>query len=358
MPAVLQSVSVVGSYGLSFLSLVLGGVWFYFYKKDFYILKWCMGIFSVLVIFGMLRILCIQRDMNEIDRDGIYRVRVVDAMLEQDLIGGDAMEIYHRLPLMMDRRDVDLFVLPESAVQYDITRDGYYEKIFSYINNEKSGVVVGFNRYDNFDFDNGTYDIYNSAALLERDGIVEVYDKRHLVPFGEYMPLRFLIPFKKFTEGVKDFSRGNEVKVFEVNGVVWFPLICYEMIFSGLKIPNEVRGIVNISNDGWFSEFGKAQHLEIVKMRAVEYGLPVVRAVNESFNKGEGTQVISAVGMNLNPVDIYISGNGGVVKDYILPQKINKTVFRRFGNSIFVFFVGFSFLIMLMYGWKYRNIKK
>ena len=99
---------------------------------------------------------------------------------------------------------------------------------------------------------NGDVQIYNSLfALTDKSEIEATYDKTHLVPFGEYMPLRWLIPFKKLTEGVGDFSKGAGLTTLAVSGLPPFsPLICYEAIFPAWRACSTsaaVRARANVS---------------------------------------------------------------------------------------------------------------
>jgi apolipoprotein N-acyltransferase len=112
------------------------------------------------------------------------------------------------------------------------------------------------------------------AALLG------VYDKSHLVPFGEYMPLRGLIPIR-MVQGGLDFSSGPGAVAMTVPGLPAFsPLICYEVIFPGAVAPATRPGwLLNITNDAWFGySAGPFQHLAAARLRVVEEGLPMARA--------------------------------------------------------------------------------
>ncbi len=128
--------------------------------------------------------------------------------------------------------------------------------------------------------------LYNSAFLVRPDGeIVGRYDKRHLVPFGEYVPLQRVFFFlDKLVTGIGDFGRGRVATVFGEAGRRFSVMICYEVIF-----PAEVREfaqagaafLVNITNDAWFGRSGAPyQHLAMAVMRAVENGSYLVRAAN------------------------------------------------------------------------------
>ena len=129
-------------------------------------------------------------------------------------------------------------------------------------------------------------DYYNSALLIDSKAqIKNIYNKNILVPFGEFLPLRQLLPRFEFLENKIDFSSGNKNNPITINNYYKFvPLICYEILFSDLifkSLDQEVSIIINITNDAWFGNtIGPIQHFEFAKIRAVEFGIPVIRVAN------------------------------------------------------------------------------
>ncbi len=127
------------------------------------------------------------------------------------------------------------------------------------------------------------FKIYNSLQALDSDGnVVWAYDKRLLVPFGEYVPLREWLPLDKITPGTLDFSAGDNAQAFDIQGLPPIrPLICYEAIFPRLADDASPAWLLNITNDGWFGDTsGPYQHLAMSRVRAVEQGVPLIRAAN------------------------------------------------------------------------------
>jgi apolipoprotein N-acyltransferase len=132
--------------------------------------------------------------------------------------------------------------------------------------------------------------ILNSAVYLhEGHDTYERYDKIHLVPFGEYVPLPWLLFFVKHVVPYPEpFSAGTEYTLFEYNDHTFGVVICYEDVFPGLVRRFVTRGaefIVNISNEGWFYESAEAdQHLAIARCRAIENRVAVVRCTNSGIS--------------------------------------------------------------------------
>ncbi|MBO6783898.1 MAG: apolipoprotein N-acyltransferase [Alphaproteobacteria bacterium] len=172
--------------------------------------------------------------------------------------------------------------------------------------------------------------LYN--AMLAIDGaanIAQVYDKTHLVPFGEYVPLRGVLPVEKVVPGQADFTPGRGRELMRIDGLPPVsPLICYEAIFPGRVTPDGARPgwLLNVTNDAWFGNFaGPRQHFAIASTRAVEEGLPLVRVANTGISA-----VIDPYGRVLARLGL---GEAGVL-DSVLPQALAPTPFARWGEAI------------------------
>jgi apolipoprotein N-acyltransferase len=125
----------------------------------------------------------------------------------------------------------------------------------------------------------------NSAFLLTARGISAKYDKIHLVPFGEYVPLGWLIGFvRSWAEFISDFGAGKTTTVFRLPGAPFGTVICYEVIFPELFrefVAGGASFMVNITNDAWFGQTsGPWQHLATLPLRAVEHRVAIARAAN------------------------------------------------------------------------------
>lgn len=131
--------------------------------------------------------------------------------------------------------------------------------------------------------------VWNAMAVLDGNGdVTQTYDKFHLVPFGEYMPMRSILPFDKITPGAIDFSPGPGPRTLRLAGLPPVsPLICYEAIFPGEVIEPGDRPswLLNLTNDAWYGlTAGPYQHLAIARMRAIEEGMPLIRSANTGIS--------------------------------------------------------------------------
>jgi apolipoprotein N-acyltransferase len=173
--------------------------------------------------------------------------------------------------------------------------------------------------------------LWNSLLAVDAAGrIGAVYDKVHLVPFGEYVPLRQVLPIAKITHGGTDFSPGPGLRTLELPGLPPASvLICYEAIFPHAVVGGDQPRpgwLLNITNDGWFGlSSGPYQHLAAARMRAVEEGLPLVRAANTGVSA-----VIDGHGRILSHIPL---GEAGII-DSPLPRALVQTPYGRLGNIV------------------------
>lgn len=167
--------------------------------------------------------------------------------------------------------------------------------------------------------------LWNSMLAIDDQGaIAAVYDKAHLVPFGEYVPLKEWIPFAKIVHGGRDYSPGTGVRTVALPGApAVSPLICYEVIFPGAVVDPENRPgwLLNLTNDAWYGHTaGPHQHFQITRVRAVEEGLPLVRVANTGISG-----VVDPYGRVTARLDL---GERGVI-DAPLPESAPPTLYSR-----------------------------
>ena len=196
---------------------------------------------------------------------------------------------------------------------------------------------------------------YNSLFALRRDGAdltpLAMYDKFRLVPFGEYLPLETLLAplgVKKMVHVGDGFSAGPEPAPMTVPGMATVqPLICYESLFPGLARDGANAGgsraewIVNVSNDAWFGQTsGPKQSLNLSSYRAIEEGLPMVRATPTGVSA-----VIDAYGRS-KPGETLPLGGFGVI-DAALPPALPPTPFARYGETAFWLMLALSLCALI-----------
>jgi apolipoprotein N-acyltransferase len=185
---------------------------------------------------------------------------------------------------------------------------------------------------------------YNSVYVIDPDGSIQgVYDKVHLVPFGEYLPFQRILErvgLRQLTKQVGGFQSGDRRRNMDVpRAPKMLPLICYEAIFQGAAVPRgeERPGwLVNVTNDGWFGiSTGPYQHLQQTRVLAIAEGLPLVRAANTGISA-----VIDPLGRVINSLPLGVEG----VFDSPLPQPAAPTLFLLVGDYVFLLLliVGFT----------------
>ncbi len=244
----------------------------------------------------------------------------------------------------------DLVIWPEAAIPWQLLADPAERARAGSVLRGDGLLLAGGVRFER---DAGGIPLpFNSLIALDRDGDpVAFYDKRHLVPFGEYVPLRGLLPIDKMTPGAIDFISGTGPEVLALGKIPPFrPLICYEVIF-----PGEIQGqaarpdwLLNITNDGWYGvSTGPYQHFQAARMRAVEQGLPLVRAANNGISG-----VIDPVGRVLAHLPLNAVG----VLDAPLPAPLSgPTLYARLGDWTLL---AVLFPAILHLAWRLRCLRR
>ncbi len=265
------------------------------------------------------------------------RISVIQPNISQDLKWDPAAREYIfeqlvSLTLLAKKDDPDMVIWPESAVPVYFQENSLdLDRIFRLAKQLKIYLLTGVIIYENDKF-------YNSALLISPQGkVVGRYDKLHLVPFGEFVPLGEILPFLSTVVGIGDFTPGEVYKVFELSkgGEDKFSvLICFEDAFSYLSRQFRNRGaalLVNITNDAWFGQSGQPeQHLANSVFRAIENRVNVIRSANTGISalidaKGRVKKIVA----DASGKEIFISG----FETFSLNQKsLCPTFYNRFGD--------------------------
>lgn len=263
-------------------------------------------------------------------RDPAIRVRLVQPDADQRLKWqGDMWQIYLDRLLAASaapaEKPLDLIVWPETAVPFLLERSGAFLKGELTVAARGVPVATGIQRSEGARF-------FNSLAVIDASGhVAAVYDKWHLVPFGEYVPLaelaaHFGIAAFAAQEGY-GYTAGPGARVLDLGraGRV-LPLICYEAVFPQdlNAAPERADWILQITNDGWFGRVaGPYQHLAQTRLRAIEQGLPVLRDANTGV-----TAAIDAKGRILQSLPL---GAEGWI-DVDVPPALPPTPYSRTGD--------------------------
>jgi apolipoprotein N-acyltransferase len=263
---------------------------------------------------------------------------------------------YVNLTSRMGDKDPDVVIWPEGALpasaEDTLNAEGWVAQAIAQSLEPNQTLMMGTYRAQ--PQRRGPDRYYNSLMAIRRGPgdtlkVVAVYDKHRLVPFGEYLPLeQILTPlgFKDLTHVGDSFSSGPRPHPIRVPGLPRVqPLICYESLFPGLAADGDGRPgwIVNISNDAWFGPTsGPLQHLNLASYRAIEQGLPLVRATPTGVSAVIDPWGRILPGARLNP------GESGVI-DRELPQPAPMPLYAEIGDLLFWILVagGFAFAIRL-----------
>jgi apolipoprotein N-acyltransferase len=246
----------------------------------------------------------------------------------------------HRLPIL-DRhlqlsrqvigRGAGLVVWPESSTPFFFDADPPMAAPVRQLAAESSTpFIIGTDEYE-AGRDGAPDRIYNTALLVDATGRSRAtYRKMHLVPFGEYVPLKNLLFFVgPLVESVSDFSPGLEPVVFDVDGRRMSVAICYESVYPGLTQAFVERGtqlLITITNDAWFGRSSAAyQHFDQGALRAIEQGRYFVRAANTGISG-----VVDPYGRNLLRTPLF-EQTTAVVDVRLLN---GRTIYSRIGDVV------------------------
>lgn len=330
----LQTAALGGIYSLTLLTLFWAAIPAFIANR-----KLAAGaILSLLLLlcFGVLRLM-----QNPTVQNGDVMIRIVQANIPQTL-KWDPDEDWRNLERHIaltksaarEENPPPRFVVwPESASRHDFD---LFPEIGNYVGMslpQNSVGVIGNIRVT-ADKNENARAYHNSLSALGGKGeVLAAYNKHHLVPFGEYLPFRQYITFKPLAmalSGIGDFTPGDGPATLRVKDLPPFsPLICYEAIFPSEVTDKKDRPawMVNVTNDGWYGmSAGPYQHMAITRLRAIEEGLPLVRAANTGISA-----IIDPVGRTVARLGLGAQGQ----LDGILPAPLPPTLYAAAGDKVF-----------------------
>lgn len=294
----MQGGAYIGAYGMSLVFLIWCSQFYKARKRKCVIL---IASFLALNAFGYYRVnttMIEKTDKNiRLLHPHILQKNKMDANLIRE-------NFEKQLDLYNDSKDIHLFIWPEATLPLPFNQYPFFMHHICEDMTSVSFSIVGAPFISKEKF-------YTSAYIFNREGSVNaIYHKNHLVPFGEYLPFRFIFEkfgFKKVTAGTHDYDAGYDKTIYKLPSMPSFSvLICYEIIFPN-QLFDEKLGkpefLVNMTNDAWFMQSaGVHQHLHMVRWRAIEEGMPIARCANMGFSC-----LINAVGIiekSLSPIEV------------------------------------------------------
>lgn len=327
--ATLQAVALTGTSGLSLLTVAAAGLTAPLFMRGAMPRRAAVAL-PMLFVCAVVGVGALRLLTATLVPDTQIQLRIIQANVAQ----------HHKWDpekrLMWFRRHLELsgaahdpppqvVIWPESAVPYDIDAQQEVRDYLAQVVPKKGVLIVGGDRYE---LDRQPPAAHNTLfALGEGASVLARYDKVNLVPFGEFLPFRSVLGelgLGKLTQGSIDFIPGPGRATLRLAGLPpASPLICFEAAFPGEATASGDRPawLVNITNDAWFGRSsGPYQHLAMARMRAVEEGLPLVRAANTGISVVTDAygRVRARLGLNRN----------GTI-DTVLPGALAQASFAR-----------------------------
>lgn len=325
-----QPAAYVGTYGLSLLMLLaamLPVTWLKQQPGSNSTAIYSATVLIALIVaygYGMARI-----PADEIGEGDTMRVRIVQASIPQTEKWTQegrlkSLQLHMQLSQMQsDASRADAVIWSETAMPFTFFPDSPWPQRLASLLGPGMHLITGVVEADDT---NDKLELTNSIVAINDVGGREArYAKHQLVPFGEFVPLRHVLPLEKITPGDGDFSRGPGPQTITLDGLPPFsPLVCYEVIFPWIAIDprNRPDWILNVTNDAWYGDSpGPYQHFAMSRMRAIEQGLPLVRAANTGISA-----VISPYGTVIRKLSLNERG----IIDQKLPNKNTRTFYSKY----------------------------
>jgi apolipoprotein N-acyltransferase len=336
---VIQIADALGVYGVSFLVVMVNSLIFGLIRPRRTEARAYIRFFVSLVAvvgtvlgYGFMRM---EQEKQRVSAHTPIKVGIVQGNIDQsmkweDSYQSETLQIYRDLTQKADEKTPELVIWPETAVPFFFPFDQPFSPSVRNVAREADVHLLFGSPFYQGEGDRVRY--LNSAYLLSPEGeIMGRYDKIHLVPFGEYVPLSRFLPFiRPLVEGVGDFVSGEKTTgpvVFSMGETKFGVLICYEIIFPGLNrrfIRNGADFLVTITNDAWFGKTSAPfQHFSMATFRAVEHRAFVARAANTGISG-----IISSTGSIVTQTQIF---SREVVNGEICGEN-SETFYTRYGD--------------------------
>jgi apolipoprotein N-acyltransferase len=355
--ALAQTASLIGLWGMTFLTVAIFASPAILIdgssrgRKPWRAPAAALTLLAAMAVFGTVRLSLQPTMLTKV------KLRIMQPNLQQDVKFNYAakQEVMQKYLVLSDRAsgpqstgvsDAQILVWPESAFPFFLTREADAMAQIADLLPKGTVLITGSVRAPDLPPGVRVTRAYNSIYVIDHDGgVLSVYDKLHLVPFGEYLPLQDWMEklgFVQLTRVQGGFIAGTRRRIMDIpNAPRALPLICYEAIFPGdIAARDERPGwIINVTNDGWFGySTGPYQHLQQARLRAVEEGLPIVRAANTGISA-----VVDPSGRIVARLGLGIEG----VLDANLPAALPPTVYARLGDIPVAMILAAAFLLVV-----------
>ncbi len=270
----------LGTYGLSYLTLLI-----FFAPSILLIENFKYRNFFVKIYFFMFIFLIIVVVSRSIREDNINKIEKSISLVQlnyesnQYLNNANLLKKNSDIINIIARNQSDIIVFGEN--DYPFMMDESNIQLLQKNIKEEQIIIIGATRKEDKQY-------YNSLFLVEKNKY-QVFDKKILVPFGEFIPLRSLFNFMEFIAGTIDFTIGKNKRIFDLNNnLKILPIICYEITYFWKLIDDDNKDsnlIINLTNDSWFGTFsGPYQHFYFTKLRAAEFNKTLIRTSNNGVS--------------------------------------------------------------------------
>lgn len=355
--SLIQIADITGIYGISFIIVAFNAA-----IADLFILKkreekmpllsrfWVTSSMVALLLSLIFIFIYGQVRLNQERPGNVVRAALIQGNIEQDKkwlpeYQSAVIGVYKHLSVQAMAYSPSIVIWPETALPFYFGYEkGLTRDFLSFQRELKTYLLTGSVIIKDLPLKKTEATLTNSAILLDRGGnITYIYDKIHLVPFGEYVPLKKVLFFiDKLVAGIGDYTPGTKIIRANTDFGSFGTFICYEIIFPGLVRKFYSKGgdfIVTITNDAWFGRTaGPYQHFSMAVLRAVENRKPVLRVANTGISG-------------------YIDSNGRIIKATPLFERLfaivdmktdgTRTIYSRYGD-IFAYLCLIATLLIVL----------
>jgi len=323
--------------GFLIISIFLLPTYFLYKSSIITFRKLILFIYSPFLFFLLISVILVFFNNNNLSKEiSIEAYQILSPINKQN-----TKEIEQNILNIINKSESEYIVFGENNFPYLIDKNNY-NNISNFIKNEKK-IIIGGTTYNR-----GEY--FNSFILLEKDQIL-FFDKKILVPFGEFLPFRKYLKFMEYISGSNDFEIGKIDRILITkDNLKILPIICYEIIFDQIFKnidKKQIDILINITNDSWFgTKIGPYQHFYITRIKSLIANKPLVRVSN-------------------NGISAIINSNGKIIKSSKLNQisklthklKIKNDKSFLYFHKFFSYYLLCIFLLLLIFLRNNKNAK-